>query len=82
MSCWLPSHEVLPQRPIDHLAVAAPTPPLGPAPISLPSYGLDFFSLRVPHVCPHTVPVMVSPLTVRVKFTRFTGAFQTSSRFP
>jgi hypothetical protein len=35
----------------------------------------DFVARIVPQVYPQTVPVMVSPLTVRVKFTRSTGAF-------
>jgi hypothetical protein len=33
----------------------------------------DFCSLMVPQVSAHTVPVMVSPLTVRVKFTCLDG---------
>jgi hypothetical protein len=41
---------------------------------STPPHIPDFFSLTVPQVNPQTVPVMVSPLTVRVKFTCPPGA--------
>src|SRR5262249_52314218 len=38
-----------------------------------PPHMLDFVSFTVPHWSPHTLPVMVSPLTVRVKLTCLPG---------
>jgi hypothetical protein len=51
------------------------TMPRPDSPDLIPHQNGDFFSLIVPQVYPQTVPVMVSPLTVRVTFTRSTGAF-------
>ncbi len=52
-------------RAYRHMAVTSCNVP----PVPSSSHIFERFSFTTPQVYPHTVPVMVSPLTVRVKFT-------------